>query len=97
MLKSQADKEKAVIANKLRDFDMRTSRAYQYLIQKFGTIPSREELTSLAMIIESELNIRLDREERRRKIVLIFWYDKNFDKIKPFIENRIIVKQRRIL
>lgn len=71
--------------SRLGDFDPKNSKIWKKICNKFSPNLSQNELVSLAEIIASNVKIKVDREARRRKEVLIKWFDENSEKIDPFI------------
>lgn len=45
----------------------------------------------MAEVISDQLNIGLYREYKRRKEMLIKWFDENYDSVWPFIENHLSI------
>ena len=90
--KKQKDIEKLLITKRLDDFILEDCRSSKLFIEKFGSVPSRAALLSLAKVISEHMNIYLDREAYRRKKVLMKWYDENYEKIKPFILENIKIE-----
>ena len=93
--KDQIHLEKLIVKQKLSGFDGKESPVPEALEEKFGTMPNREELLSLAKVISKHLQIPLDREAYRRKNVLMKWYHDNFGQILPFIQNNIVVEKEQ--
>lgn len=79
--------------NALRNFDPENSRAVKKLTERFGE-RTQPELLSLAQIISKHTGIKLYRESKRRRTLLLAWYEQNFDKIWPFIEQQVIVQDQ---
>ena len=77
--------------NKIIDEPLK-SRAWKYLTDKYGPKISCEELKSLATVCSQELNIDLAREFYRRKEMLIIWFNNNYDRVIPFIDRSVVVK-----
>jgi len=84
--------EKELNKIRLQDFNFENSQAYDMLIKKFGSLPSREALLSLARVLSYHLKINLDREAYRRKNVLLKWYDEKYLEIKDVLMNGIDVE-----
>ncbi|KAK8864939.1 hypothetical protein M9Y10_010466 [Tritrichomonas musculus] len=90
--RSKQDKYEAdFVAKKLADFNYKDSKAWQKLSAKFGEKINLNEALSLAEIVSYHLDIQLYREYRRRKSMLIKWFDENLELIWPFIEQKITV------
>jgi hypothetical protein len=45
----------------------------------------QEELVSIAELVAQRLRIKLDRDARRRKTVMIKWFDENWQFILPIL------------
>ena len=93
---SQCAFEHLMVKIRLQDFVADNSRGVEMLTKKFGDVPNQHELFSLARVLSSKLDIFLDREASRRKAVLLKWYDENVDKIQPYLEKYITIKDELI-
>ena len=80
--------------NALRNFDPENSQAVKKLTERFGR-RTQSELLSLAQIISEHTEIKLYRESKRRRNLLLAWYEQNFDTIWPFIEQEVIVQEEK--
>jgi hypothetical protein len=78
-------------AQRLRGFNQKESPAYQFLCNRYGRSLTRFELLSLAQVAAEQLKIPLDRAARRRRTVLIKWYDENWGVVAPFLDRCIVV------
>ena len=80
--------ERKRVEDRLNGFNMRTSPAWREICRRFGPSLNQTELLSLAQIIAGQLGLKVDREAKRRKEVLIKWYDENLKavmEILPYI------------
>ncbi|OHT15332.1 hypothetical protein TRFO_42593 [Tritrichomonas foetus] len=82
------DRKKADI--RLQGFNPLESQVWREICQKYGSSLSQNELLSLAEVIASHIGTRVDREAKRRKEVLIKWFDENSEKILAFLPYVII-------
>lgn len=90
--KSLQDKyESEFVREKLSGFEPKNSKAWINLTKRFGTKISQNQLLSIAEVVSTQLNIGLYREYKRRKEMLIKWFDENYESIWPFIENNITI------
>lgn len=90
--KSPQDKyESDFVKEKLKGFDPKTSRAWTSLTSRYGPKINQNQLLSLAEVVSYQLNVGLFREYKRRKEMLIKWFDENYDVVWPFVENHITV------
>lgn len=80
--KSAIDERKR-IRKRIANFDQRKSQAWKYLTLMYGPQIKHEKLINLAEYAASYLKIYIDRDARRRKCVLIKWFDENWNKIGP--------------
>jgi hypothetical protein len=53
------------------------------ITDSFGSNLNQAELLSIAEVLAFRLNLKVDRGAKRRKEVLIKWYDENWDRIAP--------------
>ncbi|KAK8895033.1 hypothetical protein M9Y10_023475 [Tritrichomonas musculus] len=87
----QAEFEQKFVQEKLNDFEPTSCKAWTKLTSRFGPKISQEELLSLAEVVSHQLEIELYREYKRRKNMLIKWFDENLDLVWPYIEKHIII------
>jgi hypothetical protein len=66
-------------------FDASQSIAWREIRTRFGDSLVQTELLSLAQVICSEIGIQVDREAKRRKEVLIKWFDENYSAIRGIL------------
>jgi hypothetical protein len=71
------------VQERVRDFNWRRSQVWAHLTWAYGPIVTQEELVSLATMLSKQLRIRLDRDARRRKPVMIKWFEENWYQIFP--------------
>jgi hypothetical protein len=79
------------VEEKRRGFDAYSSRAWTCLTNKYGPRISQEKLLSLAQVAAFELRLGLPREWKRRKEMLVRWFDENLDIVWPFIQAKVVV------
>lgn len=87
----QAEFEAKFVQEKLADFEPTNCDAWIKLTGRFGPKISQEELLSLAEVVSHQLGIELFREYKRRKNMLIKWFDEHVDEVWPYIEKHIII------
>jgi hypothetical protein len=71
-------------------FNWQRSTPWNQLIALYGPRLSQEELVSIARLIAKKLDIKLDRDARRRKPVMIKWFEENWESIEPLLGNIIL-------
>ena len=76
-------KEKDRINERLGVFDPK--QTWQKICDIFGPNIKHPELVSIATVASGFLNIKLDRDAKRRKKVLIKWFEENWAEIEPII------------
>ena len=84
-LSEMATREKNRIAQRLQGFNPKDNQAWYQITQKFGTNIKQPELLSIAQVCSSSAGIKLDRDAKRRKSVLIKWFEENWAHIQPFL------------
>jgi hypothetical protein len=77
------------IHRRLEGFNWQKSCAWMHLCCQFGPRLNQEELVSIAELVGNYLGIRLDRDARRRKVVMIKWFEEHWTTIQPLL--RLIV------
>jgi hypothetical protein len=89
---SQNEKDRFLTALRLKDFDPNRSAAHSLLAELFGQKINGTDLVSLAETCAVCLNLYLDREAKRRKPVLMKWFDENIDAIRPFLRDHVVIE-----
>ncbi|KAH0786439.1 hypothetical protein GPJ56_009650 [Histomonas meleagridis] len=78
--------EKIRVAVRLAGFDAKESPVVQDINRRFGSDIKQGELVNIAAIIAENAGIKLDRDAKRRKSVLLKWFDENWTKIQPYLD-----------
>ena len=66
------------------------TRAWKWLAARFGKI-AKEEIISLGQVVAREMGVELAREYKRRKEMMIIWFEEHYDEVMPFIQSRVQV------
>jgi hypothetical protein len=92
-----ADKtpEKSRIATRLDGFNPKDNDVWRAITGKFGATLKQPELLSIARILSANANIKLDRDAKRRKSVLVKWFEENWSSISPFLEYVVLEDTRK--
>lgn len=85
--------ERDRVYRRLKDFDVKGNRAWKEITSRYGTKLSHSELLAIATVISKCDNIKLDREAKRRKEVLIKWFDENIDRCIPYFNSMVLVDE----
>jgi hypothetical protein len=64
------------------------------LASRYGSRISQQELVSIAEAAAHQMNLRVDRDARRRKIVMIKWFEENWPMIFPVLNWIVLDTQR---
>lgn len=83
--KAEDNNEKKRISARMSNFQPKECKAWKEITQKFGTNIKQQELLSIANVLSTSAKLKLDRDAKRRKTVLIKWFDENWDAIKPYL------------
>jgi hypothetical protein len=78
-------KEVKRIQKRIRGFNWRKSPAWRRLGVSYGPKLNHSELVSIADLVATKLTIKPDRDARRRKIVMIKWFEEHWAAIEPLI------------
>jgi hypothetical protein len=78
------------IHRRVDGFDWMKSYAWVELAKRYGPKLVHEELVSIADLVANRLHIKLDRDARRRKIVMIKWFEENWTLIHPLLEEIVL-------
>ena len=81
----QTENERNRVEKRLENFDNKNSQAWKDIQNYFGPSLSQNELLSIAQVITYHAKLKLDREAKRRKEVLIKWFDENYNTIKNLL------------
>ena len=73
------------VHQRVKGFDINKSIAWKTLTNTFGDKLTHEELTSIAELIANTTKIKLDRDAKRRKIVLIKWFEEHWDTVRCYL------------
>jgi hypothetical protein len=85
----QVEYERQFVEKNRQGFDPHTCRAWVLLTKKYGPTIPHNNLLSLANVVSIHMKLPLLRESKRRKDMLIRWFDDNIDCVWPFIETKI--------
>ena len=78
--------EKERIEKRLQGFQYKNSNAWKTLIQLYGETVKRSTLCEIAKFISSAKQLKIDRDAKRRKDVLVKWFEDNWSDVYPFIK-----------
>jgi hypothetical protein len=84
--KSLGTHEKQRIACRLEGFNAKDTAVWNALAQKFGSNIKQPELLSIATVLSKNANVRLDRDAKRRKSVLLKWFEENWNAVSPYLD-----------
>ena len=84
--KKDRENEIARVQQRVSGFDFLCSDAWSYLCRHFGNKVTQEELVSIADAIKPYARVKLDRDARRRKSVILKWYQDNWPQIQHYIK-----------
>ena len=74
----QPSLEKQKLAIKLGGFDYKSSDAWRKIVELYGTDIKRTTLCDIAKYIAEKKGLKMDRDSKRRKDVLLKWYSDNW-------------------
>jgi hypothetical protein len=87
--KSGAPDERERIQRRVQGFNWKKSGAWLHLSFIYGPKLNQAELISIAELCSQKLHIKLDRDARRRKTVILKWFTEHWRQIHPLL--RLIV------
>ena len=86
----QTQSERIKITEKTKDFIWKGTPAAEYVQAKGWNNLQKVELGGIIEIIVKGMSqsrpIKIDREVRRRKSVMLAWFDRNFEEIRPYLD-----------
>ena len=78
--------ERERIAMRMEGFNQKDNCAWLELTKRFGQNIKRSELMNIAQVLADAANIKLDRDAKRRKSVLLKWFDEHWTRIRPLLD-----------
>jgi hypothetical protein len=79
-------REKERIAVRLSGFNARENDAWKEMTRRFGSSIKHPELLTMAEALAKQAKLMLDRDAKRRKTVLIKWFEENWEAIRPHLD-----------
>lgn len=79
--------EKYRISKRVENWIPENSSVWKNLQALFGERVQFRILLDLAQLISEDQTIQLDRDAKRRKVVLVKWFEEHWDQISPIINN----------
>lgn len=83
--RNQNEIERKRVDQRLKGFSVKNSFGWKIICDFYGPNLNQAELLSLAEVLAQQLNLKVDREAKRRKEVLIKWFDENIGVIQPIL------------
>jgi hypothetical protein len=90
------NKEKVRILGRLKDFNAKDCSVWREITGRFGRNIKQPELLSIASVLAGHANIKLDRDARRRKTVLVKWFEENWPALQPYLDYVVLEDRGRI-
>jgi hypothetical protein len=87
---SLISEERERVQKRVDGFNWKRSTAWKRLTSSYGPNLKHEELLSIGDLVAKKLDIRLDRDARRRKIVMIKWFEENWAAVEPLLSKIIL-------
>ena len=78
------------IKKKKEMFDYKNCSAYTLLTNKFGINVRQQELIAIASSIGKKLRIKVDRDAKRRKDLLIKWFQDHLEEVTPLLKSVLV-------
>ena len=78
--------EKQRIAMRMSGFQLKGNRIWEELSSRFGANIKRGELTNIAQVLANAAHIKLDRDAKRRKSVLLKWFEEHWDALYELLD-----------
>ena len=80
-------KDQSEITTRLQNFNFKTSKTYIEFKRRDLLRIRTDSLVTLAIFIAQKIKVNVDRQAKRRKIVMYKWFEENLDKILPILDN----------
>jgi hypothetical protein len=78
------------VRERTQGFCWKGSTVWRQLTDRYGPRLCLDELKSIAAIVAERVPIRLDRDARRRKTVIVKWFQENWMLIEPLLPSIIL-------
>jgi hypothetical protein len=78
--------EKEWVRQQLQGFEPLESAPWEFIVARCRGGISKNELVSLGQVCSVQLHITLYREYKRRKSVMLKWFNDHWDTIYPFLD-----------
>jgi hypothetical protein len=82
----QTSQERQKIDQRIANFAYEKSAAWQEISARHWDSLRQSELLSIAQVLGNKLGIEVDREAKRRKSVLVKWFDENLMRLRPLFD-----------
>jgi hypothetical protein len=83
-------KEKKRIADRLGAFNPKDNLVWKAISTKFGSSIKFPELLSIANVLAVSAAVHLDRDAKRRKCVLIKWFEEHWPVLAPYFDTVVL-------
>jgi hypothetical protein len=90
-----ANRDKARITSRLGAFNAKDTFVWREITRRFGSNVKQPELVSIATVLAQSTSIKLDRDAKRRKSVLIMWFQENWASVSPFLDYVVLESSTR--
>ena len=84
--RTSSETERIRVLNRLNGFGFQNSPAWSIITSRWGDNLSQTELLGIATILSFKTGLKVDREAKRRKDVLVKWFDENLPILKHYLE-----------
>jgi hypothetical protein len=78
--------ERRKLNHRIANFRVFESKAWQELASRGWDGLTHAELLSVAQVLVNKLSIPVDREAKRRKCILVKWFDEHLEDIRPLLD-----------
>jgi hypothetical protein len=78
------------VQQRVDGFNYHKSVPWKSLVTLYGPRIRQDELVSIAEVIAHKSGIRLDRDARRRKSVMVKWFEENWQVIEPLLSSIVL-------
>lgn len=66
-------------------FDYKDTAAYRMLADKFGSSVRQQDLVQIACCLSKKIGVKVERDAKRRKDLLIRWFQENIEKVSALL------------
>jgi len=85
------------VRKRTEGFKYQNSKSWVGLCRRYGDRITHDELVSVAEVLNPYIGIKLDRDAKRRKNVMLKWFEDNWNTIEPWLSYVVLEDDPKIM